>query len=89
LTLSLTALDRGCSIRIGHTRAIVIDANSMDADLTGAAGCIAAVIKEQKRTAADPVEFVCDRSVEWQYIAKLYNILFGMGIKDITFRMTD
>jgi biopolymer transport protein ExbD len=89
LTLNLTARGDGCRIQIGHTKAISIDVNSIDADLTAVANRIAAVSKEQKRTAADPVEFVCDRGVEWQYIAKLYNILFGMGIKDITFRMTD
>ncbi|MDO8303240.1 MAG: biopolymer transporter ExbD [Sedimentisphaerales bacterium] len=89
LTLNLTARDNGCRIQIGHTKAISIDANSIDTDLTAVANRIMAVIKEQKRTAADPVEFVCDRGVEWQYIAKLYNILFGMGIKDITFRMTE
>ena len=89
LTLNLTARSDGCRIQIGHTKAIPMDSNSIDADLTAVANRIASVIKEQKRTAADPVEFVCDRGVEWQYIAKLYNILFGMGIKDITFRMTD
>ena len=90
LTLNLTARrNGGCGIQIGHTKGIVIDANSMDADLAAAAKRIAEVIRQQKRTTADPVEFVCDRGVQWQYIAKLYNILFGMGIKDITFRMTD
>jgi biopolymer transport protein ExbD len=89
LTLNLTARGDGCRIQIGHTKAISIDANSIDADLTAVANRIAIVLKEQKRTAADPVEFICDRGIEWQYIAKLYNILFGMGIKDITFRMAD
>jgi biopolymer transport protein ExbD len=89
LTLNLTARGDGCRIQIGHSKAIPLDANSIDADLTAVANRIAMVLKEQKRTAADPVEFVCDRGVEWQYIAKLYNVLFGMGIKDITFRMTD
>jgi biopolymer transport protein ExbD len=89
LTLNLMARGDGCRIQIGHTKAIAIDSNSIDADLTAVANRIAAVLKDQKRTAADPVEFVCDRGVEWQYIAKLYNILFGIGIKDITFRMTD
>lgn len=89
LSLNLTSRGDGCRIQIGHTKAIAIDANSIDADLTTVANRLAAVLKEQKRTAADPVEFVCDRGVEWQYIAKLYNILYGMGIKDITFRMTD
>jgi biopolymer transport protein ExbD len=89
LTLTLAARSRGCRIQIGHTKAVAIDANSIDADLTAVAAKLAAVIREQKRTAADPVEFVCDRNVEWQYIAKLYNVLYGMGIKDITFRMVN
>ena len=89
LSLMLTTRGDGCRVQVGHTKGIAIEAKSMDADLAAAARHIAAVIKEQKRNANDPVEFVCDRDVQWQYIAKLYNILFGMGIKDITFRMTD
>jgi biopolymer transport protein ExbD len=89
LSLNLTTRTDGCHIQIGHAKAIAISANSIDADLTAVANRLAAVLKEQKRTAADPVEFVCDRGVEWQYIAKLYNIFYGMGIKDITFRMTE
>lgn len=89
LSLNMTARAGGCRIQIGHTKAIAIDANSIDADLTAVANQIAAVMKKQKRSTADPVEFVCDRSVEWQYIAKLYNILYAMGIKDITFRMIE
>jgi biopolymer transport protein ExbD len=90
LTLNLrTYGSTGCSIQIGQAKSIMINTVSMDADLAAAANRIRAVMNEQKRTASDPVEFVCDRGIEWQYIAKLYNILFGMGIKDITFRMTD
>jgi biopolymer transport protein ExbD len=89
LTLALTARGDGCRIQIGRTKSIAVDSKSMDADLAAAAKQIAEVISRQKRTAGDPVEFVCDRGVEWQYIARLYNILFGMGIKDITFRMTE
>jgi biopolymer transport protein ExbD len=89
LTLSLKSRTGGCAIRIGNTKSISINADTVDSDLAGAAHRIKTVIVEQKRTAADPVEFICDRGVEWQYIAKLYNILFSMGIKDITFRMTE
>jgi biopolymer transport protein ExbD len=89
LSLTISTGTDGCRLKIGDTPGIAIEAKTIDAGLAAAANRIAAVMQKQKRTAADPVEFVCDRGVEWQYIAKLYNILYGMGIKDITFRMTD
>jgi sulfatase maturation enzyme AslB (radical SAM superfamily) len=59
----------------------------IDEGLAALAGEFENVIKAQKRTANDPVELICDKGTQWQYIAKLYNVLFGMGIKNITFRM--
>ena len=44
---------------------------------------------EQKRYASDPVEIVCAAKVKWENLAKIYNVLYGMGLTDITFQMTE
>ena len=43
----------------------------------------------QKRYAADPIEIVCAPEVKWGHLAKIYNVFFGTGLTDITFRMTE
>ena len=48
-----------------------------------------AVLKSQKRHVGDPVEVVCSDDVKWDYLVKIYNVLYVMGINDITFAMTE
>ena len=43
------------------------------------------LLKEQKRYYSDPVELYCRDEVEWLYIARIYNVLFGLGMSDVTF----
>ena len=43
----------------------------------------------QKRLISDPIEIVCGASVKWEYLARIYNVLFGAGLTDITFVMTE
>ena len=44
---------------------------------------------EQKRYATDPVEIICAAKVKWGDLAKINNVLYGMGLTDITFQMTE
>jgi hypothetical protein len=43
----------------------------------------------QKRFAGDPVEIICGPDVKWEHLARIYNLFFGAGLTDITFRMTE
>ena len=48
-----------------------------------------AAIGRQKRVAADPVEVICEPDVKWEHLARIYNVFFGAGLTNITFRMAD
>jgi hypothetical protein len=47
------------------------------------------VMNRQRRTTSDAVELVCLDEVKWDYLAKIYNILYGFGMTDIAFRLTE
>lgn len=79
----------GCQVQIGQIAAIQLTARTMQEDLALFAQKTADIMHAQRRTTEDPIEIVCTGDIEWQYVAKICNVLFGMGIKDITFRMTD
>ena len=89
LAIVLTSVPNGCRVRVAQTKTLSIAADYMDQNFTALARHIAEVSKQQKRSAADPVELICDKNVQWQYVAKLYNILFGMGVEDITFHLNE
>jgi biopolymer transport protein ExbD len=78
-----------CNIHIGQGAGTVVKETDSDPGLLRFADDLEAVMTRQKRTAADPVEIVCQDGVEWQYVVKVYDVLYGMGITDITFRMTE
>ena len=47
------------------------------------------IYQKQKRITQDPVELTCNNKVEWNYLAKIYNLLYGMGISNITFPLPE
>ncbi|OHB57743.1 MAG: hypothetical protein A2Y07_01875 [Planctomycetes bacterium GWF2_50_10] len=69
--------------------AIYLGEEEVEENLALFANEMAGAIKVDGRTAADPVELVCGKEVMWQYVAKVYNVLYGMGISDITFRIVE
>lgn len=88
LVVGVFASQDGCRVQIGSAAAVQIQNQTQDVDFTTLAQQIFDVISAQKRTTSDPVEIVCQSQVEWQHLVKVYNILFGMGVSDITFCMT-
>jgi len=89
LVFSISALNEGCNVRIGRTENIHIDAKIVDENLVELMDVTEAIFVKEKRTSQDPVEIHCDSDVKWDYVAKIYNVLCGMGLTDITFTMTD
>lgn len=78
----------GCRVKIGR-RHVQIKSQNIDGDLLLLVEQLRQCLREQKRFAADPVEIVCDAAVKWDHLAKIYNVFFGAGLTDITFRMTE
>ena len=82
------AASNGCTVRIGQADVIQIDDGSIEADLATMTEKMEASLLAQKRFADDPVEIICGEDVKWEHLARIYNVFFGAGLTDITFRMT-
>lgn len=89
LMVYISPVENGCEVRLGRNMTVDIAKAEPEAGLAMLADKLTTGLQQQKRTAGDPVEIVCDGNVEWEHLARIYNVLFGMGITDITFRMTD
>ena len=77
--------ESGCVIDIGGLERVIIDPEAIDEGLAAFAEGLAKVADKQKRTASDPIEIVCDDQTKWDYLVKIYNVLYGMGAGEITF----
>jgi biopolymer transport protein ExbD len=89
LVLYVIGTDTGCAVEIGTADRVVIQDRARDEGIADFANKLADVLAAQKRTANDPVEIQCDDDVEWDYLVKIQNVLYGMGIDDIAFNMPD
>jgi biopolymer transport protein ExbD len=89
LVINIHAGSGNCNIHIGQGAGVIVKENDVETGLAGFTEELERVMKRQKRTAGDPVELVCQDGVEWQYIVSVYDVLYGMGAGDITFRMTE
>ncbi|MCD4831105.1 MAG: biopolymer transporter ExbD [Anaerohalosphaeraceae bacterium] len=89
LVISVSDIGRGCKISFAPGHSVTLHSSSIDTDMLVTAQTLREVMIKQKRTSADPVELVFDDGVKWDYTAKIYNLLFGLGIEDITFRLNE
>jgi len=79
----------GCGINIGHLAAVRLENQNIQAGLELLAEEIKNCLQQQKRLTTDPVEIVCEPSVKWDWVEKIYNILCGAQLTNITFQMTE
>ena len=68
---------------------MIIPDEARDEGLADFANKLTDVLTAQKRTANDPMEIECEDDVEWDYVVKIQNVLYGMGIDDIAFNIPD
>lgn len=89
MLVNIAAQSAGCIVRIDAAEQLIIDDESLEADLTAMLETIRASMLTRKRLPADPVEIICEPDVKWQHLARVYNLLYGAGMTDITFWMTE
>jgi biopolymer transport protein ExbD len=89
LAIQITPTNAGCRVQIGSSRAIDIPSQNPEQGLASLMEQTKLCLSEQKRYASDPVEIVCAGKVKWENLAQIYNVLYGMGLTDITFQMTE
>jgi biopolymer transport protein ExbD len=89
LTMYISSAQNGCKVRLGRHHTVNIIEAGPEAGLALLVDKLTLSLYEQKRNISDPVEIVCADAVNWEQTARIYSVLYGMGITDITFRMTD
>jgi len=89
LIVYIRQLPGGCAISVGQSKAVTVRDGNIQAGLQRFSQELSSVIKRQKRYADDPIEIICDGKLKWQYLAGIYNCIYGSGLTDITFQMTE
>jgi biopolymer transport protein ExbD len=89
LIISIAAIEGGCEVRIGRLQTVRIEDENIEANLAVLMQELNNCLLAQKRFATDPIEIVCEPELKWDHLAKIYNLFFGAGLTDITFRMTE
>jgi biopolymer transport protein ExbD len=89
LAFQITPTNAGCRVQIGTSYAVDISSQNPKQGLASLMEQTRQCLLEQKRYASDPVEIICAGKVKWENLAKIYNVLYGMGLTDITFQMTE
>ncbi len=89
LVIRVSNVGAACEVSFAPGYSVRIRPASVDADMAETVEVLREVMIKQKRSPADPVELIFDDSVKWDYTAKIYNLLFGLGIEDITFRLNE
>ena len=89
LMIKISPSAAGCEVQIGRCETVGVSSQNIDVDLVLLMQQIQGCLTQQKRFASDPVEIVCGPDVKWEYLAKIYNVFYGLGLTDITFAMTE
>jgi biopolymer transport protein ExbD len=89
LTIQISSTASGCLARIAGAYSVQIGDPNVEQNLSALMETVRTCLSEQKRLASDPVEIICAPNVKWEHLTLVYNALYGMGITDITFQMTE
>ena len=89
LDVHIFAASSGCRVEVGRAHVVEISDNDIDAGLAVLAEKMESCLEAQRRFADDPIEVAFDGEVRWEHVTRIYNLFFGIGLTDITFRMTE
>ncbi len=89
LIIHISTNQTGCEVQIGRLQTVRIEDENIEANLAVLMEEMNNCLLAQKRFATDPIEIVCEPELKWDHLAKIYNLFFGAGLTDITFRMTE
>ncbi|MHC4220921.1 MAG: ExbD/TolR family protein, partial [Planctomycetota bacterium] len=89
LEIQIESRAAGCTVTIGQFDTVFINDSDIEKSLAVLVETLNDVMIRQRRYVSDPVEITCGQNVRWEQLTKIYNLLFGMGLTDITFMMTE
>jgi len=89
LEVRISSTPTGCLVRIGQAEPTPIDDATFAQDLTLLTDRLDNRLRAENRFTDDPIEIICNGDVKWDHLTRIYNVLYGAGLTDITFRMTE
>ncbi len=89
LIIQIQPTEAGCLVRIGPQTVVAMGNEKIEEDMAELMSQIEKCFLDQKRYADDPIEIVCEADLKWEHLARIYNVLYGAGLADITLRMTE
>ena len=89
LVITIEQVPNGCRVTLDHTETVMISDENFQQNLSLLTQTLRDVMTQQKRFPSDPIELVCSDKLKWDYLAKIYNVFFGIGATDITFNLTE
>lgn len=84
LSVQLKAVDNGCQVILTQADKIILHPDTIDTNLAELSGRFPSVASSYN-LAAHGVELHCDNAVQWDYVVKVYDVLYQMGVTKITF----
>jgi biopolymer transport protein ExbD len=85
LEIFVEQADNACKVAMGNETVEITDSSGRDS----LRSMLENVLKSQGRFLSDPVEIVCGEDVLWQNIVGVYDMLYGAGLGDISFRLVE
>lgn len=82
LKIIITPDAAGCRVALGEGAGIVI---AYDAPAEGLAVLAEQVRQTVQAGAPTPVRLHCDDAASWDLVTKIYDVLYGLGARDIAF----
>ena len=74
----------GCSLRVENRPAITLSSENLQESLL----VLARKVRQALETTGPvPVELYYDDAIEWDIVVKVYDVLYALGLEDITFRI--
>jgi biopolymer transport protein ExbD len=88
LIVEISHTDNGCEVKIAKQHVVIIHGQKIEEGLTKFLDTLQRKLQVSGRYVNDPVQIVCGEQVQWDYVAKIYNVMCGLGMSDITFSIS-
>lgn len=86
MQIQVKACQTGCLIFVAGQPETILSADNP------AEGLLVLTQRVQKRFESEgcgPIELHCDDAVAWDFVVKIYDVLYALGAQDITFRIEE
>lgn len=83
LELAIVPQAEGCAVQVAQSDTIAILRQTPGPGLAALAERVRAAVAADEGQI--PIQLRCDDAVSWELVTKIYDVLYGLGARDITF----